>query len=61
MFSGLSFGDGGCARDKPPPEHFCSVYDQTTCTDYFATLPSSAMHLFVLLTTANYPDVMSTC
>jgi len=41
----------------------CSTYckirpDGSPCTNYFDTIWTSMMHLFILLTTANYPDIM---
>eukprot|EP00947_MAST-08B_sp_MAST-8B-sp1_P004855 g4855.t1 len=35
----------------------CSTFSQN-CKDYFATLWASVIQLFILMTTANYPDVM---
>jgi hypothetical protein len=36
---------------------FCSSFSKN-CLDYWKTIPHSWMHLFTVLTTANYPDVM---
>ena len=41
----------------------CSTFskirpDGSPCTNYFDTIWTSTMHLFILITTANYPDIM---
>ena len=36
---------------------FCSSFSKN-CLDYWKTIPHSWMHLFTVLTTANYPDIM---
>ncbi len=41
----------------------CSTFskirpDGSPCTNYFDTIWTSMMHLFILITTANYPDIM---
>lgn len=36
---------------------YCSTYNGI-CEDYFATLGSSLLQMFILLTTANFPDIM---
>ena len=37
--------------------NFCSTFSKN-CMDYFSSFYSSTLQLFILLTTANYPDVM---
>lgn len=34
---------------------FCSPFDQDLCTEYFSLILNSMNHMFILLTTANYP------
>jgi hypothetical protein len=36
---------------------YCSTYNGV-CTDYFNTLSASLLQMFILITTANYPDIM---
>merc|ERR1711991_417593 len=36
---------------------YCSTYDGV-CTDYFNTFSASLLQMFILITTANYPDIM---
>ena len=47
----------GPSPNEIPDLTFCSTFSKN-CTDYFKTIWHSLMHLFTLLTTANYPDVM---
>ena len=37
---------------------FCSTYDPADCEKYFSSPSNSLYHLTILLTTANYPDIM---
>ena len=41
----------------PSKRVFCSVY-YGICADYFSTIGASLLQMFVLLTTANFPDIM---
>ena len=36
---------------------YCSTYNGV-CSDYFNTISASFLQMFILLTTANYPDIM---
>ena len=36
---------------------YCSTYNGV-CTDYFNSLSASLLQMFILITTANYPDIM---
>jgi hypothetical protein len=42
---------------EPVSKVVCSTFSKN-CKDYFGSFYSSTMQLFILLTTANYPDVM---
>jgi two pore calcium channel protein 1 len=44
-------------KHRTSPLPYCSVWT-LQCTDYFTSLEESAMQLFIMLTTANFPDVM---
>eukprot|EP01138_Halocafeteria_seosinensis_P002631 gb/GECG01002690.1/.p1 GENE.gb/GECG01002690.1/~~gb/GECG01002690.1/.p1 ORF type:complete len:899 (+),score=70.31 gb/GECG01002690.1/:1-2697(+) len=65
VFAHILFGgidDQSCSRGPPAtceenPRLLCSPFDKC-CTDYFGTFLGSLNQLFILLTTANYPDVM---
>lgn len=45
---------GAFGRDGPP----CSTFLPASCSDYFSSLTESMWQLFILTTTANFPDVM---
>lgn len=47
----------GSSPAETPDSTFCSTFSKN-CTAYWKTIWHSFMHLFTLLTTANYPDVM---
>ena len=47
----------GESPSEKPDLTFCSTFSKN-CTAYWKTIWHSFMHLFTLLTTANYPDVM---
>jgi hypothetical protein len=53
LFGGQSFDS--CSG--PPSFQYCSTFTQQ-CTDYFGSVGMAMRQLFVLLTTANFPDVM---
>lgn len=62
LFAGIG-DDGNCVAFKggPPPATPCSVFLPASaggCRDFFATLLESMTQLFILTTTANFPDVM---
>jgi len=44
--------------DRRGTARFCSSYDSRDCNNYFSSPSWSSYHLMILLTTANYPDVM---
>jgi len=47
-------GPGALGREGPP----CSTFLPDSCNDYYSSLTESMWQLFILTTTANYPDVM---
>jgi Ion transport protein len=53
LFGGQSFDT--CSG--PPSFQYCSTFTQQ-CTDYFGSVGMAMRQLFILLTTANFPDVM---
>ena len=69
---GCDFLSGGIAYVRHMPERLieknasfyaCSTFHKKMpngdpCVNYFDTIWTSMMHLFILLTTANYPDIM---
>ena len=54
LYAGIR--DGECHVDAQPTYQYCSVFSKD-CTDYFSRIVDSMLHLFTLITTANYPDV----
>ena len=52
--------DGECHVTAQPTYQYCSVFSKD-CTDYFSRIIDSMLHLFTLITTANYPDVRARC
>lgn len=54
-FGGISRED--CHPDKPSGD-WCTPFFAQACTDYFGHFGNSMNQLFILLTTANYPDIM---
>jgi hypothetical protein len=62
LFAGIG-DDGNCTAFKggAPPANPCSVFLPPSaggCRNYFSTLLESMTQLFILTTTANFPDVM---
>lgn len=55
MFAGID--ETRCDIRYQPTYEFCSVFSKN-CTNYYSRIVDSMLHLFTLITTANYPDVM---
>ncbi len=57
--NGCNFFDYNPYEPSPTLNHdqYCSTFSHN-CRDYFNTLFASMLQLFILLTTANYPDIM---
>ena len=56
--SGCKFAiDHANTMQKQNSTKYCSTYNGV-CSDYFNTISASFLQMFILLTTANYPDIM---
>lgn len=64
MFSGIDFEPDGsltCEIRKSSVIERCSTFVESPdegCSDYFATFSESIIHMFGMLTAANYPSIM---
>ena len=59
LFRGMTLESCPDFWSPPPagPVQYCSTFTQN-CTDYFAAVRLAMLNLFIMLSTANYPDVM---
>lgn len=48
---------GGIGSEAPKTYALCSTFSES-CDDYFNTVDNSVVHLFILSTTANFPEIM---
>lgn len=57
LFSGIS--ETNCTTWAPGEVEYCSTFSLHGCTNYWSNFGDAAMHMFTVLTTSNFPNIMT--